>query len=378
MQMASAGIAPSDGSDYAAGVLSVVSGTATNEIQTVSILGYSRSKSTSVATNGAGDACGVYGVGRVTDSGIGIGMGAFFDGRRDTNTGRAAAVQLSCDNNTASAGTYNSIGYSDTLGIWLVPAGTSNSGVGFQIGNPFGVQFDVGIGFNGQVSGGKTGGITTSSIRDDSTSIVSIDIRGTHSGGAIKIADGSGGIAIGGSLTTGRKIDVQGTITGATSIVVINAAGTVASDVTSNVSLVSSTLSTAASSFTLTTVQHHAANQGTVGAGSAITNQYGFIANSSLTGAANNYGFFGNIAAGSGRWNLNMTGTAQNFLSGVTGIGIAASSTAQLALAAGTTGVSSLRVPHGSAPTSPVNGDMWTTTSGLYVQVNGSTVGPLS
>jgi hypothetical protein len=46
--------------------------------------------------------------------------------------------------------------------------------------------------------------------------------------------------------------------------------------------------------------------------------------------------------------------------------------------AASTTTISSLRLPHGSAPTSPVNGDMWTTTAGLYVRINGSTVGPLS
>jgi hypothetical protein len=37
-----------------------------------------------------------------------------------------------------------------------------------------------------------------------------------------------------------------------------------------------------------------------------------------------------------------------------------------------------LRLPHGVAPTSPVNGDMWTTTAGLFVRVNGTTVGPLS
>lgn len=35
-------------------------------------------------------------------------------------------------------------------------------------------------------------------------------------------------------------------------------------------------------------------------------------------------------------------------------------------------------MPHGTAPTSPANGDMWTTTAGLYVRVNGATVGPLS
>lgn len=40
--------------------------------------------------------------------------------------------------------------------------------------------------------------------------------------------------------------------------------------------------------------------------------------------------------------------------------------------------VSCLRMPHGSAPSSPVNGDMWTTAAGLFVRINGVTVGPLS
>lgn len=31
----------------------------------------------------------------------------------------------------------------------------------------------------------------------------------------------------------------------------------------------------------------------------------------------------------------------------------------------------------GTAPTTPVNGDVWTTSAGLYVQINGSTIGPL-
>jgi len=36
-----------------------------------------------------------------------------------------------------------------------------------------------------------------------------------------------------------------------------------------------------------------------------------------------------------------------------------------------------LNLAHGAAPTSPVNGDVWTTTAGVYVRVNGATVGPL-
>ncbi len=46
--------------------------------------------------------------------------------------------------------------------------------------------------------------------------------------------------------------------------------------------------------------------------------------------------------------------------------------------AASTTTRAGLNIPHGSAPSSPVNGDMWTTTAGLYVRINGSTIGPLS
>lgn len=38
---------------------------------------------------------------------------------------------------------------------------------------------------------------------------------------------------------------------------------------------------------------------------------------------------------------------------------------------------SGFRLPPGVAPGSPVNGDMWTTSSGVYVQINGSTIGPL-
>lgn len=41
-----------------------------------------------------------------------------------------------------------------------------------------------------------------------------------------------------------------------------------------------------------------------------------------------------------------------------------------LASAAGKAG---LCLPHGTAPTSPVNGDMWTTTAGLYVRIDGVT-----
>ena len=40
------------------------------------------------------------------------------------------------------------------------------------------------------------------------------------------------------------------------------------------------------------------------------------------------------------------------------------------------TGAASLNIPHGAAPTTPVNGDVWTTTTGMFARINGATVGP--
>jgi hypothetical protein len=44
---------------------------------------------------------------------------------------------------------------------------------------------------------------------------------------------------------------------------------------------------------------------------------------------------------------------------------------------AATTSIPSIRLPHGTAPSSPTNGDVWTTTAGIYVRINSVTVGPL-
>jgi hypothetical protein len=48
-----------------------------------------------------------------------------------------------------------------------------------------------------------------------------------------------------------------------------------------------------------------------------------------------------------------------------------------LQLVAPTTGNATINMPPGTAPSSPVDGDCWTTTLGLYCQINGSTVGPM-
>lgn len=55
-----------------------------------------------------------------------------------------------------------------------------------------------------------------------------------------------------------------------------------------------------------------------------------------------------------------------------------ANPTARLHIKESSTSYASLRIPHGTAPTNPNDGDIWTTTAGLFVRINGVTVGPLS
>lgn len=102
------------------------------------------------------------------------------------------------------------------------------------------------------------------------------------------------------------------------------------SDVTSGYTGFLSQITTQATAFTLSNLYHFRLSQSALGASSAVTNQYGFLVSSTMTGAVNNYGFYGGLAAGTGRWNLYMVGTAQNYLAGNLGIGVVPASDRQL------------------------------------------------
>jgi hypothetical protein len=57
--------------------------------------------------------------------------------------------------------------------------------------------------------------------------------------------------------------------------------------------------------------------------------------------------------------------------------GTTATFTGAVIAPAATTAIPSLRAPHGTAPSAPTNGDIWTTTTGLFVRINGATVSPI-
>jgi hypothetical protein len=71
----------------------------------------------------------------------------------------------------------------------------------------------------------------------------------------------------------------------------------------------------------VTDVSHFNATQGALTGAAVVNNQSGFRAENTLTGATNNYGFYGNLASATGRWNLYMNGTASNYIAGALTIG---------------------------------------------------------
>ena len=131
----------------------------------------------------------------------------------------------------------------------------------------------------------------------------------------------AGNVGIGNAGNVAENLRIGKNITGGTSAFGVNVQANIQSDVTSGAYLYYTYPTTQATTFTLGGLRHFSADQGAFGAGSTVTTQYGFEARSSLTGATNNYGFYSNIASGTGRWNFYAAGTADNYFAGSVGVG---------------------------------------------------------
>lgn len=192
-----------DGGENYASIYGICVGTTASKVQPVGVLGVAKASGTDVSgAQARPDACGLYGFGRITDSGAGVAIGAFLAGQRDNDTGKITALETQVRNLGTAAGTYNSTGFSSLTGNWTTVVGNADAGAAYVIGNPNGLQFEVGWAVPAQVAGGKTGGVKTATFRDDGNAVTSIDIRGsrtygidlmsgTYSSAAIRIGSGA-------------------------------------------------------------------------------------------------------------------------------------------------------------------------------------------
>ena len=166
----------------------------------------------------------------------------------------------------------------------------------------------------------------------------------------------AGNTGIGALPGADKKLNLGGSVTGAVTMFGAYNGATVQSDVTTAYTGFNSQATTAAAAFTVGSMIHFHANPGTKGAGSTITSQFGFLVSNTLTGAANNYGFYGDIASGSSRYNLYMAGTAQNYLAGNTGIGTAPQTNVGLTVGPSLSGASSYGLVASGTLTATANG----------------------
>ena len=130
----------------------------------------------------------------------------------------------------------------------------------------------------------------------------------------------NGNVGIGTVPTTGYSLHVGKNLTGSASPVGIYNTGQIQSDATTDAVYFQARAATAAGAYVIPNLYHYYFSTSVLGAGSSITNQYGYFA-SAVTQATNNYGFYGNLSANATRWNIYMNGTAQNYFAGNVGIG---------------------------------------------------------
>jgi hypothetical protein len=254
---------------------------------------------------------------------------------------------------------------------WQVPQGGTGVGTLAQYGlvygngvNPVGV---TGAGSTGQIFIGNTSAAPswTSSPSISGSLTTPIVYGGTGSGSTLTLqstsgigssdailfntgagvermrVDTTGSVGIGATSVTGYDVRVSKNITGASTARGIAVDGTIQSDVTAAGYVFDTGINTAAASFTVPSLGHYHASQGTFGAGSVVTSQFGFHSAANLIGAVSNYGFFAdntaavttgktaygfysavNTATGGGTaWSLYSAGTANSAIAGKLRIG---------------------------------------------------------
>lgn len=183
-----------------------------------------------------------------------------------------------------------------------------------------------------------------------------------------------GRLGIGSTSLTQYNLRVNRNITGAATSFGIHNQGVVQSDVITAAYGYQTLLGTQATTFSLGLLTHYSANQTTFGAGSTVTTQVGFQVENTLVNATNNYGFRGQIASGTGRYNLYMDGSANNYLAGNLLLNTTTDNTLDRLQVSGNIGVlsnSSLYFRGGAAwPLLKRN----TTTGGLIVDSEGASI----
>ena len=116
-----------------------------------------------------------------------------------------------------------------------------------------------------------------------------------------------------GSSNPVAKLRVQNAPLTGTTVSAIRADGNAGANATTGLRNFESVAGLKSEAFSTQYVANYYARAGTYGTGSSADSHYGFIADSSIRNATNNYGFYSNISSSAGRWNFYANGSADNY-----------------------------------------------------------------
>jgi hypothetical protein len=131
------------------------------------------------------------------------------------------------------------------------------------------------------------------------------------------VGDGfiDGRLGVGTSVLTNHSLNVGANISGAAISYGVLQSGTVQPDV-ATLAIGFQNDANIPAGMAANAYHHFRAVQNPLGAGATLAFQAGFFVTSTLTGATNNYGYYGNMPSGAGSWNVYMAGAGNNYMAG--------------------------------------------------------------
>ena len=180
--------------------------------------------------------------------------------------------------------------------------------------------------------------VTPARLNDarDVFDIVNADIKSNAAIDGTKIAPNfgsqdvqtTGQAAVGTAINANVKLNIGGTMPAQTTQRALALAPAFDNNASVGAQAVITGPSTAAnggSAYTIPSLTHFFANQGTLHADSTVTNQYGLLVGATLDDATNNFGVVSQIpASGTANWNVYASGTAPNYFEGPLRVGTTA------------------------------------------------------
>jgi hypothetical protein len=193
--------------------------------------------------------------------------------------------------------------------------------------------------------------VSTTGTADTGFWFPAVDTVAASTGGTERMRiTSTGGVFLGGNTAlTNINLNVGKTLTGGANAFGVISNGQIQIDVTG----IAQYFNAGGNQIVGTTtsqLRYYGATQGTISG--TVTSQFGFYADATLIGATNNYGFYGNIAAATGRYNFYANGTADNVFVGTTSLGGAVGSEALRASPVGSS-VNYMLVQGGTAGNGP-------------------------